>query len=1128
MSAAQVPGSPTTRALLLNHPLVDRDQVKVAVLHFIVNVVGLAFLVAIWLNYLLLRPYFSALFWAAAISVPLHSLKAAIVTHLRAELSTPGLALGPWLLRHHLRMLSAVLLGTRLSSLLALGFGEYVGLIDYLARVSPPKVLTVPTSAPDNDTDTSPTGTRCDTCAGWRERPRNTLPRSARKARPPKRKDNPVAQEEAMPRFGTAAFPASDFTISPRLFGSNPGSRPGSPTGPRSPLLAARRPLSPPFGLSSPTVKAPVSPIALPGRSLESGPISPLTIDRVLGSNQACEVEPVGPTVSVSSSPPTRSASLLTVPKSPVPFQFAPSSSGVFSPAPPRLFHRPDAAYSVKRRFLDRISPIIFRAPNVPPFTFGDQFRVPNPGSHLPGRSAINNHAKSAGPTESLDPQADSVDPKASWWWIAAVFRLCLLSLLAEAIQTGQIQAADLQTPALLVLGMLLGHIALRGGLRLVRVYILAALATNVVQPMVVRIQRTMRQFRLRQRSPCTCSSTPLVQPSSPPTPTGWSRDSDSGVSSGELSMAEFNLPVPAPPPVNSPVAKFRTRIWACAGFIVSMPYTLLTHFLLACRLVIHSMGRVGAAVHRSLQRRLISSLNGLVAALLIGGVATVGTVALGFLVYKAAEETAQFLDDSYQFIRVVSTLSPGDRLDHRRHPWLASNLTGVSETLTHQLIALTLGLQGELSTWANAQLQEHYPGSNVTAAALFKRFRRQYLAFKGEVSSPRPVISGDQPYPVTAESILDPADRDSHIMALKHLGSIIADRPRLQAAGLHLHEPSLPDATTPVDRTAATDNLRTAWSSTPESISLSVPAAYGEGCAVCPVDSPFAPGATACDPECHPPALTFLVQAFRTRTWSSLLQPTLYPNALRELYTLTTSAVIAQNTHLLHLVADLHRAAITTVGRLGTEALRAFSASLLTLVRILSVGFDVLFRILLFFVTLYSLLVQDQSVLHSLGRVLVFIDREQHLRRAIERSIGGILLCSVQMAVFHSLFTWVTLRYWGIRALVYTCALASGAIAVVPVVNSWFVAVPPTLWLLAQGQFLTAGGLLGAHILVEWVVDPVFYAAIPDTNPFFAALAVLLGLWAFGPHGLLLGPLAMTCLPAAYKLLGQVIVGAN
>ncbi|KAJ1930698.1 hypothetical protein IWQ60_000096 [Tieghemiomyces parasiticus] len=1026
-----------------------------------------------------LRPYFSALFWAAAISVPLHSLKAAIVTHLRAELSTPGLALGPWLLRHHLRMLSAVLLGTRLSSLLALGFGEYVGLIDYLARVSPPKVLTVPTSAPDNDTDISPTGARCDTCAGWRERPRNTLPRSARKARPPKRKDNPVAQEEAMPRFGTAAFPASEFTISPRLFSSNPGSPPGSPTGPRSPLLAARRPLSPPFGLSSPTIKAPVSPVTLPGRSLESGPISPLTIDRVLGSNQACEVEPVGPTTSVSSSPPTRSASLLTVPKSPVPFQFAPSSSGVFSPAPPRPFHRPDAAYSVKRRFLDRISPIIFRAPNVPPFTFGDQFRVPDPGSHRPGRPAINNHAKSEGPTGSLDPQADSVDPKASWWWIAAVFRLCLLSLLAEAIQTGQIQAADLQTPALLVLGMLLGHIVLRGGLRLVRVYILAG-------------------------------------------------DSDSGVSSGELSVAEFNLPVPAPPPVDSPVAKFRTRIWACAGFMVSMPYALLTHFLLACRLVIHSLGRVGAAVHRSLQRRLISSLNGLVAALLIGGVATVGTVALGFLVYKAAEETAQFLDDSYQFIRVVSTLSPGDRLDHRRHPWLASNLTGVSETLTHQLIALTLGLQGELSTWANAQLQEHYPGSNVTAAALFKRFRRQYLALKGEVSSPRPVSSGDQPHPVAAESVLDPADRDSHIMALKHLGSIIAGRPRLQATGLHLHEPSLPDATTPGDRTAATANPRTAWSSAPESISLSVPAAYGEGCAVCPVDSPFAPGAAACDPECHPPALTFLVQAFRARTWSSLLQPTLYPNALRELYTLTTSAVIAQHTHLLHLVADLHRAAITTVGRLGTEALRAFSASLLTLVRILSVGFDVLFRILLFFVTLYSLLVQDQSVLHSLGRVLVFIDREQHLRRAIERSIGGILLCSVQMAVFHSLFTWVTLRYWGIRALVYTCALASGAIAVVPVVNSWFVAVPPTLWLLAQGQFLTAGGLLGAHILVEWVVDPVFYAAIPDTNPFFAALAVLLGLWAFGPHGLLLGPLAMTCLPAAYKLLGQVIVGAN
>ncbi len=60
-----------------------------------------------------------------------------------------------------------------------------------------------------------------------------------------------------------------------------------------------------------------------------------------------------------------------------------------------------------------------------------------------------------------------------------------------------------------------------------------------------------------------------------------------------------------------------------------------------------------------------------------------------------------------------------------------------------------------------------------------------------------------------------------------------------------------------------------------------------------------------------------------------------------------------------------------------------------------------------------------------------------------------------MQLALFHALFTWLTLRMFETH-LVYASTLASAIFALLPLIPSWLVALPAALQLFIQvGLFL-------------------------------------------------------------------------
>jgi predicted PurR-regulated permease PerM len=72
--------------------------------------------------------------------------------------------------------------------------------------------------------------------------------------------------------------------------------------------------------------------------------------------------------------------------------------------------------------------------------------------------------------------------------------------------------------------------------------------------------------------------------------------------------------------------------------------------------------------------------------------------------------------------------------------------------------------------------------------------------------------------------------------------------------------------------------------------------------------------------------------------------------------------------------------------------------------------------------------------------------------------------LC-LQLALFHAVFTWLTLRMFGVH-FVYVSTVAAAAAALLPLIPSWLVAVPAALQLIIQARQTSLGNEL-ARVIV-------------------------------------------------------------
>ncbi|KNE62869.1 hypothetical protein AMAG_08046 [Allomyces macrogynus ATCC 38327] len=236
--------------------------------------------------------------------------------------------------------------------------------------------------------------------------------------------------------------------------------------------------------------------------------------------------------------------------------------------------------------------------------------------------------------------------------------------------------------------------------------------------------------------------------------------------------------------------------------------------------------------------------------------------------------------------------------------------------------------------------------------------------------------------------------------------------------------------------------------------------------------------------------------------------------------YTAVFGSLMELKASSSHMVANVLKSSTTAyLSTFATTAAGMSFSVLLTVIQLCLDFFGLIFQVVMFLVTLHALLSRESSIMDLFAQLLIMADPEQEFTASLEENINAVLVCTTKLTVFHSVLTWLTFSVFGVD-LVYLTTLATAFFCVVPLIAPMWLAVPGVLSLYWQQRFWSATALATIHFAASWFVDPAFFAEIPDVNPYFSALAFLLGLYAFGLEGLVLGPLLMSVLPSLLALL--------
>ena len=91
-----------------------------------------------------------------------------------------------------------------------------------------------------------------------------------------------------------------------------------------------------------------------------------------------------------------------------------------------------------------------------------------------------------------------------------------------------------------------------------------------------------------------------------------------------------------------------------------------------------------------------------------------------------------------------------------------------------------------------------------------------------------------------------------------------------------------------------------------------------------------------------------------------------------------------------------------------------SFVQGLLWLFGFLTNAFDAVFRVVLFAVTLHTLTLDDDGILHYVGAMLNVLDPREILRSKIEHAVNSALILNLKLTLFHILFGWLSFSIAG------------------------------------------------------------------------------------------------------------------
>jgi predicted PurR-regulated permease PerM len=184
---------------------------------------------------------------------------------------------------------------------------------------------------------------------------------------------------------------------------------------------------------------------------------------------------------------------------------------------------------------------------------------------------------------------------------------------------------------------------------------------------------------------------------------------------------------------------------------------------------------------------------------------------------------------------------------------------------------------------------------------------------------------------------------------------------------------------------------------------------------------------------------------------------------------------------------------------------------------------FLMIIKLVLMVITLFFLYRDGEAFLQRFLSVIPLEEAESDalldtVRRVLSAVIYGILLTCLVQGILGGIGFWFS----GLPSPILFGALMAVA-ALVPVVGTALIWLPGALWLFARGEVVMGIVLLAWGMIVVGMIDnllrPLFISGRAHLSLFIIALGVLGGVFAFGPLGVVTGPIILALFLAVFEI---------